>query len=198
MIKAILKIVCVLTIITNAATAQSTDTTIINSVETSIGKVETATLTLDRDFAEVYLEIIDNEENYIYLTATNDDDSFDQLPKISNDLVGKKVKATYTKNVIKEVVKYLPSKLPAGVAFKSPDVDPTITVYTIKGTQEFVEETPEGLEITFHTKSGVEMKFLADSTIFNGHSPINYNGKAIEISYLEFENFNLKELEIIE
>lgn len=208
MIKAILKIVCVLVLITNAANAQS-DSTIIGSVEsqtkgienntiTSVGEVIEADVTTELDLSTVYLQIIDEKENDIYLTSSNDDAGFNQLPKISDDLVGKTVKATYTKGVEREVVEYRPAELPEGVANRGKEVDPTITVYTIKGTQEFVTQLADGWEISFRTQNGVKMTFLADEMVFNGHSPLSFNDKEIRISYLEFESFNLQELEIVD
>lgn len=208
MIKAILKIVCVLVLITNAANAQS-DSTVIGSVEsqtkgienntiTSVGEVIEADVTTELDLSTVYLQIIDEKENNIYLTSSNDDAGFNQLPKISDDLVGKTVKATYTKGVEREVVEYRPAELPEGVANRGKEVDPTITVYTIKGTQEFVTQLADGWEISFRTQNGVKMTFLADEMVFNGHSPLSFNDKEIRISYLEFESFNLQELEIVD
>lgn len=169
-----------------------------NNYITTIGQVIEADMELELDLATIYLQIIDNNSNDIYLTATNDDENFDVLPRVSEDLIGKTVKASYAKSIEREVVEYRPAELATGVANRSVEVDPTITVYTIVGTQKFVSETVEGLEITFETKNGVEMTFLADEMVFNGHPPINFDGKEVKISYIEFEDFNLKSLEILD
>lgn len=208
MMKTILKIVCVLMLVVNIANAQKDNSInltednqtkgIENNYITTIGQVIEADMEQELDLAMIYLQIIDNNSNDLYLTATSDDDSFDVLPRISEDLIGKTVRASYEKSVEREVVEYRPAQLPEGVANRGAEVDPTITVYTIKGTQKFVSETVEGFEITFETQNGVEMIFLADEMVFNGHSPIDFDGKEIKISYIEFEDFNLKSLEVLD
>ena len=208
MTKLILKIVCVLLLFTNVIHAQPDSTTTLSEgnqakgieVETftAIGNVIEADVTLELDFSMVYLQIVDEDENDLYLTASNEDETFNQLPKISEDLVGKTVKATYTKSIEREIVKYFPAELPDGVANRGKEVDEKIIVYTIQGTQQVATETPEGWEITFKTQSGVEMTFMADESVFNGHEAFKFDGKEVKISFIEFENFNLKELEIIE
>ncbi|MFK7950083.1 MAG: hypothetical protein AB8G11_21005 [Saprospiraceae bacterium] len=208
MMKTILKIVCVLMLVVNVANAQKDNSInltkdnqtkgIEDNYMTTIGQVIEAEKELDLDLAMVYLQIIDNNSNDLYLTATSEDETFDKLPRISEDLIGKTVKASYAKSVEREVVEYRPAQLAEGMANRSVEVDPTITVYTIVGTQKFVSETAEGYEITFTTKSGEEMTFLADEMVFNGHSPIDFDEKEIKISYIEFEDFNLKSLEILD
>lgn len=211
MMKTILKIVCVLMLVVNIANAQKGNSVILTDdnqtkgVETNItavtGQVIDASLEYELDLAMVYLQIIDNNSNDLYLTTTNNDENFDMLPKVSTELIGKTVKATYTKSIIKEIVEYRPAELPETIANRSPmkvEVDPTITVYTISGKQKFASETPEGIEITFETKNGVEMTFLADEMMFNGHSAVVFDGKEVTISYIEFEDFNLKSLEILD
>lgn len=208
MIKTILKIVCALMLVVNIANAQKTNA--VNLTEdnqakgveptyiSTIGQVIEADMELDLDFAMIYLQILDNNSNDLYLTATSDDENFEGLPRISEDLIGKTVKANYEKSIEREVVEYRPAQLPEGVANRGAEVDPTITVYTVAGTQKFVTETVEGYEITFATKNGVEMTFLADEMVFNGHSPIDFDGKEIKISYIEFQDYNLKSLEILD
>lgn len=208
MMKTILKIVCVLMLVVNIANAQKDNSInltednqtkgIDNNYMTAIGQVIEADMELELDLSMVYLQIIDNNSNDIYLTASSEDDNFDVLPRVSEDLIGKTVKASYAKTVEREVVEYRPAQLPEGVANRGVEVDESITVYTIVGTQKFVTETTEGYEITFETKNGVQMTFLADEMVFNGHSPIDFDGREIKISYIEFENFNLKSLEILD
>jgi hypothetical protein len=115
----------------------------------------------------------------------------------SENLVGKTVKASYTKSIEREVVEYRPAILPESVAERGMVLDEKIIVYTIKGTQELVSETPEGWIINFRTKSGAEMIFLADEEVFNGHVPSKFDGVEVKLSFIEYENFNLKNLEII-
>lgn len=209
MIKTILKIVCVLMLVINVANAQKANTTILSEesqtkgveeiVITAFGQVIEAELMQELDLSMVYLQVIDNDNKDLFLTTSNEDSSFDQLPKISEDLIGKNIKATYTKTIEREVVEYRPAELAEGVANRHvKEVDPSITVYTIKGMQKFVSETPEGYVITFQTKNGVEMTFLADEMVFNGHSPIDFDETEISISYIEYENHNLKSLEILD
>ena len=209
MMKTILKIVCVLMLVVNIANAQKDNSVnltkdnqakgIEDNYISTIGQVIEADVEQDLDFAMLYLQIIDNNSNDIYLTATSDDDNFDVLPRVSEDLIGKTVKAHYAKTVEREVVEYRPAQLPEGMANRGRvNVDPTITVYTIVGTQKFVSESVDGYEITFETENGVEMTFLADEMVFNGHSPIDFDGKEIKVSYIEFEDFNLKSLEILD
>lgn len=209
MMKTILKIVCVLMLVVNIANAQKDNSVnltkdnqakgIEDNYISTIGQVIEADVEQDLDFAMLYLQIIDNNSNDIYLTATSDDDNFDVLPRVSEDLIGKTVKARYAKTVEREVVEYKPAQLPEGMANRGRvNVDPTITVYTIVGTQKFVSESVDGYEITFETENGVEMTFLADEMVFNGHSPIDFDGKEIKVSYIEFEDFNLKSLEILD
>lgn len=208
MTKLILKIVCVLLIFTNIINAQTDSTAILQEgnqakgIEaetfTTVGNVIEADVTMELDFSMIYLQIVDENENDLYLTASNDDESFNQLPRISEDLVGKTVKATYTKSIEREVVKYFPAELPEGVANRGKEVDEKIIVYTIKGTQEVATETPEGWIITFKTQNGVEMTFMADESVLNGHEASKFDGKEVKISFIEIENFNLKDLEIIE
>lgn len=208
MTKLILKIVCVLLLFTNAIHAQPDSTTTLSEenqakgieVEmfTTIGNVVEADITMELDFSMIYLQIVDENENDFYLTASNDDAAFNQLPTISEDLVGKTVKATYTKSIEREVVKYFPAELPEGIANRGKEVDEKIIVYTITGTQQVATETPEGWEITFKTQNGVEMTFIADESVLNGHEASKFDGKEVKISFIEIENFNLIDLEIIE
>jgi|GEM_PF-2538394 hypothetical protein len=208
MTKSILKIVCVLLLFINAINAQPDSTIILaegnqaKGIEvetfTTLGNVIEVDIMNELDFSMVYLQIIDKEYNDYYLTASNEDAAFSQLPKISENLVGKNVKATYTKSIEREVVKYLPAKLPDGVAGRGKEVEDKIIVYTITGTQETATETPEGWTITFRTPNGAMMNFSADEEIFNGHKPNKFDETEVKISFIEYQDFNLKELEIIE
>jgi hypothetical protein len=207
MTKSILKIVCVLLLFINAINAQSDSTILLSEnnqikgiepeIFTTIGDVLEADVILELDFAMVYLQIIDTKDNDLYLTASNEDKNYDKLPKISENLVGKTVKASYTKSIEREIVEYRPAILPESVAERGMVLDEKIIVYTIKGTQELVSETPEGWIINFRTKSGAEMIFLADEEVFNGHVPSKFDGVEVKLSFIEYENFNLKNLEII-
>jgi hypothetical protein len=208
MTKLILKIVCVLLLFTNAINAQPDSTTILpegNQTKgikaemfITVGNVIEADVTNELDFSMIYLQIVDEADNDYYLTASNEDAAFNQLPRISEDLVGKTVKATYTKKIEREVVKYLPAKLPDGVAGRGITVGDKIIVYTISGTQEDATETPEGWAITFRTGSGTVMIFHADEEVFNGHEPSKFDETEVKISFIEYENYNLKGLQIIE
>jgi hypothetical protein len=208
MIKLILKIVCVLLLFINAINAQPDSTKILSEgnqvkgveleVFTTLGNVVEADITMELDFLMIYLQIVDDAENDYYLTVSNEDAAFNQLPNISEDLVGKTVKATYTKSIEREVVKYLPAKLPDGVAGRGKAVGDKIIVYTITGIQENATETPEGWIITFRTSSGAIMIFNADDEVFNGHKPTKFDETEVKISFIEYENCNLKNLEIIE
>jgi hypothetical protein len=208
MTKLILKIVCVLLLFTNAINAQSDSTIILpegnqaKGIEpemfTTIGNVIEADVTMELDFSMIYLQIVDDADNDYYLTASNEDAAFNQLPNISEDLVGKTVKATYTKSIEREVVKYLPAKLPDGVAGRGKEVGDKIIVYTITGTQENATETPEGWTVTFRTQNGALMIFNADEEVFNGHEPSKFDETEVKISFIEYENCNLKGLKIIE
>jgi hypothetical protein len=208
MTKLILKIVCVLLLFTNAINAQPDSTTILpegNQTKgikaemfITVGNVIEADVTNELDFSMIYLQIVDEADNDYYLTASNEDAAFNQLPRISEDLVGKTVKATYTKKIEREVVKYLPAKLPDGVAGRGITVGDKIIVYTISGTQEDATETPEGWAITFRTGSGAVMIFHADEEVFNGHEPSKFDETEVKISFIEYENYNLKGLQIIE
>ncbi len=208
MIKAILKIVCVLMFVNTIANAQTDSSMTLTEADQSkgvevntwiaIGEVIEADITHEFELSMVYLEIIDELENDYYFTASNVEQDFEALSNVSEDIIGKMVKATYTKNIVKEIVEYRPAALPEGVANRGKEVDEKIIVYTIKGTQESAIATDEGWEVTFRTENGTIINFLADEMVFNGHTPTNFDGTKINISYIEIENFILKDLEIID
>ena len=91
-----------------------------------------------------------------------------------------------------------PAPLPEGVANRGPEVDPAIIIYTIEGIQKYVSETPEGYVITFQTKNGVEMTFLADEMVFNGHSAIDFDEKEVKIRNFDGSKFFTKANQFVE
>jgi len=187
--KAIFSIVCIIALFAVNVQAQT---------KTVVGDVIKAEYSLDMDIASVYLQLLSSDKEDVYLSATNEDEGFDKLPKINKDLIGKKIKATYDETVEREIVEFRPSTLPDGIATRGKAVEANITVYSIEVTQESVTETTLGLEVTAKTNKGATMTFLADEMVFNGKTPSSFNGQEITIKYIEIEEYKLKEFTIVE
>lgn len=165
---------------------------------TVTGKVVEASYVIDNDFNSVFLQILDENNEDFYLTAMSEMANFNEIPPVSEALIGKTVKATFTESAENQIVEYRPAILPDGVANRGEEVDPSITVYTIKGTQESVVEFSESYKVVFRTEKGDTMFFWADSGDFNGHDPNSFNGQGVKISFIQYELLNLRNFEVID
>jgi hypothetical protein len=188
--KAIFSVVCFVALFAMNTQAQV-------ETKTVIGDVIKAEYSLDMDLASVYLQLLSSDKKDIYLSSTNEDAGFDKLPAIDESLIGKKIKATYDEMVEREIVEFRPSTLPEGIATRGKAVEANITVYSIEVTQQSVEETSMGWEVTAKTAKGTSMVFLADEMVFNGKAPSTFNDQLIKISYIEIEEYELKSFEVI-
>ena len=188
--KAIFSVVCFVAFFAINTQAQE-------KTKTVVGDVIKAEYSLDMDIASVYLQLLSDTKEDVYLSSTNEQEGFDKLPKIDEDLIGKKIKALYTENVEREIVEFRPATLPEGIATRGKAVEANMKVYSIEVTQESVEETMMGYEVTAKTNSGAKMVFLADEMVFNGKTPSSFNDQVIKISYIEIEEYQLKSFEVI-
>ena len=188
--KAIFSVVCFVAFFAINTQAQE-------KTKTVVGDVIKAEYSLDMDIASVYLQLLSDTKEDVYLSSTNEQEGFDKLPKIDEDLIGKKVKALYTENVEREIVEFRPATLPEGIATRGKAVEANMKVYSIEVTQESVEETMMGYEVTAKTNSGAKMVFLADEMVFNGKTPSSFNDQVIKISYIEIEEYQLESFEVI-
>ncbi len=188
--KAIFSVVCFVAFFAINTQAQE-------KTKTVVGDVIKAEYSLDMDIASVYLQLLSDTKEDVYLSSTNEQEGFDKLPKIDEDLIGKKIKALYTENVEREIVEFRPATLPEGIATRGKAVEANMKVYSIEVTQESVEETMMGYEVTAKTNSGAKMVFLADEMVFNGKTPSSFNDQVIKISYIEIEEYQLESFEVI-
>lgn len=188
--KAIFSAVCFIAFLAINVQAQE-------KTKTVTGDVIKAEYSLDMDLASVYLQLLSDTKEDVYLSSTNEQQGFDKLPQIDEELIGKKIKATYTENVEREIVEFRPATLPEGIATRGKAVEANMKVYSIEVTQKSVSETTMGFEVTAKTNSGATMVFLADEMVFNGKTPSSFNDQVIKISYIEIEEYQLKSFEVI-
>lgn len=72
-----------------------------------------------------------------------------------------------------------------------------IVVYMVKGTQKEVVEEGDGLLVTIETNKGTKLQYVADAEVYMGADPKDYNGKKIEVIYMEDEQWLMQDYEII-
>ncbi len=133
----------------------------------------------------------DNTYSIDFLAADNPL-TFSDLPK---DLEGKKVNATYMEKVEPVVVEIIPVDVRSGFAGGAFE---KITAYTLKATQLKVEDTPEGLKVTIQLGSGKEKTYRTDLQAYDGQDPSSFNGKPVNLTYIEDKRLLMKDLEILE
>jgi hypothetical protein len=175
------------------------DSSSTDSVFLALGTIE------ETDFAndEIYLQIQTDSGEVLDFTTNEQvllgnvpmSDTFD-LAEYLETLQGERAEMRYTKAIFMEIVKYKPAMLSESVAVKGKALDERILVYTIKGIQESATETEEGWEVILRTPNDVKMRFVADESMFNGHNPWDFDGKELNLSYIQVSYYELQSFEI--
>lgn len=133
-----------------------------------------------------------NEDNYAIDFLKEDNPmNFAALPQ---NLEGVKVKATYKIKVEPVVVEIVPVDVKSGFVG---GLFEKMTTYTLKATQLKVEEDDEGLKVTIQLGSGKERTYRTDLEAYSGNDPSDYNGKPVNLTYIDDERLLMQNLEVL-
>lgn len=139
---------------------------------------------------EIFMEDDDGKEIYLDFYRETNPAKYDDLPV---DLETE-IQAFYK---VKKQQMALDIQTLGKIGGKAVDDYKDMTVYMVKGTQTKVEKQGDGLLVTIETSKGTELQYVADNEVYMGAKPEAYNGKKIEVIYMEEEQWLMQDYELI-